>query len=197
VGCLHRRLLDGIQWRTVEQLFREQQCRYDGGIALQVLNTRTAADLCVCASDALAAKRRHLIASVPRLVIAVANARLFFRPKCDGGHRLSFSPSLLSRIEAISTDGAHGRQRSCGRRLRGLTPHVAVKLNLPTQSKVPHASHHFHPVLRDCLDLDSGMRLCAKGHAQPGNRRTLPPVRGLRGLHAPRAADREFKRASS
>jgi hypothetical protein len=32
--------LDGIQWRTVEQLFREQQCRYDGGIALQVLKSR-------------------------------------------------------------------------------------------------------------------------------------------------------------
>jgi hypothetical protein len=32
--------LDGIQWRIVEQLFREQQRRYYGGIALQVLKSR-------------------------------------------------------------------------------------------------------------------------------------------------------------
>src|SRR5262249_35378430 len=40
VGCLHRRLLDGIQWRIGEQLFRERQRRYYGGIALQVLKSR-------------------------------------------------------------------------------------------------------------------------------------------------------------
>src|SRR5215831_5311560 len=40
VGCLHRRLLVGIQWRIVEQLFRERQRRYYGGIALQVLKSR-------------------------------------------------------------------------------------------------------------------------------------------------------------
>src|SRR6516165_10811192 len=45
VGCLHRRLLDGIQWRIVEQLFRERQRRYYGGVALQVLKSRGRDDL--------------------------------------------------------------------------------------------------------------------------------------------------------
>src|SRR5262245_23544557 len=45
VGCLHRRLLVGIQWRIVEQLFRERQRRYYGGIALQVLKSRGRHDL--------------------------------------------------------------------------------------------------------------------------------------------------------
>jgi hypothetical protein len=42
VGCLHRLLLVGIQWRIVEQLFREQQHLYYGGIAFQVLNREAA-----------------------------------------------------------------------------------------------------------------------------------------------------------
>src|SRR5262245_32920368 len=45
VGCLHRRLLVGIQWRIVEQLFRERQRRYYGGIALQDLKSRGRHDL--------------------------------------------------------------------------------------------------------------------------------------------------------
>jgi len=40
VGCLPRPHALAIQWRIVEQLFREQQRRYDGGIALQVLKSR-------------------------------------------------------------------------------------------------------------------------------------------------------------
>src|SRR5215468_599226 len=40
VGCLHRPHAFAIQWRIVEQLFREQQRRYYGGIALQVLKSR-------------------------------------------------------------------------------------------------------------------------------------------------------------
>jgi hypothetical protein len=59
-------------------------------------------------------------------------------------------------------------------------PHVAVELN---QSGVPHASHHFHPVLRDCLDLDSCYRLRSEQNIQPGKRQhSLPQVRGLPGL---------------
>jgi transposase len=87
-------------------------------------------------------------------------ARLFFRPKCDAGHRFLFQ-SLLTSVQS---------ERS--------KTYVVVELNLPTQSEVPHASHHFHPVLRDCLDLDSGMRLCAKDHIWPGNHQTLHPGRG-------------------
>src|SRR5262245_60965896 len=45
VGCLHRRLLVGIQWRIVEHLFRERQRRYYGGITLQVLKSRGRDDL--------------------------------------------------------------------------------------------------------------------------------------------------------
>jgi hypothetical protein len=56
VGCLHRPHALAIQWRIVEQLFREQQRRHYGGIALQVLKARTATDLCVGASDALTAE---------------------------------------------------------------------------------------------------------------------------------------------
>src|SRR5262249_10768262 len=40
VGCLHRPHALAIQWRIVEQLFREQQRRYYGGIALEVLKSR-------------------------------------------------------------------------------------------------------------------------------------------------------------
>ena len=59
-------------------------------------------------------------------------------------------------------------------------PHVAVELN---QSEVPHASHHFHPVLRDRLDLHSRFRLRGKQNIQPGKRQhSLPHVRGLPGL---------------
>src|SRR5262249_16539053 len=59
-------------------------------------------------------------------------------------------------------------------------PHVAVELN---QSEVPHASHHFHPVLRDRLDLHSSFRLRGKQNIQPGKRQhSLPDVRGLPGL---------------
>ena len=59
-------------------------------------------------------------------------------------------------------------------------PHVAVELN---QSEVPHASHHFHPVLRDRLDLHSSFRLRGKQNIQPGKRQhSLPHVRGLPGL---------------
>ena len=36
----------------------------------------------------------------------------------------------------------------------------------PTQREVAHASHHFHPVLRNCPDLHSGMRLRAKPSAR-------------------------------
>jgi hypothetical protein len=42
VGCLPRLHVHGIQWRIVEQLFREQQHRYYGGIALPVLNREAA-----------------------------------------------------------------------------------------------------------------------------------------------------------
>jgi hypothetical protein len=56
VGCLPRPHALAIQWRIVEQLFREQQRRHYGGIALQVLKARTATDLCVGASDALTAE---------------------------------------------------------------------------------------------------------------------------------------------
>src|SRR5215471_13518056 len=48
VGCLRRPHVHGIQWRIVEQLFREQQRRYYGGIALPVLkleNTSTDASV--------------------------------------------------------------------------------------------------------------------------------------------------------
>src|SRR5262249_53367690 len=45
VGCLHRPHAHAIQWRIVEQLFREQQRRYYGGIALQVLKSRGCEDL--------------------------------------------------------------------------------------------------------------------------------------------------------
>src|SRR5262245_37974130 len=44
VGCLHRPHALAIQWRIVEQLFREQQRRYYGGIALQVLKSRRRED---------------------------------------------------------------------------------------------------------------------------------------------------------
>ena len=59
-------------------------------------------------------------------------------------------------------------------------PHVAVELN---QSEVPHASHHFHPVLRNCLNLDSRCRLCGRQNIQRSKRQhSLPQVRGLPGL---------------
>src|SRR5262249_13759613 len=58
--------------------------------------------------------------------------------------------------------------------------HVAVELN---QSEVPHASHHFHPVLRDCFDLHSRFCLRGKQDIEPGKRQhTLPQERALPGL---------------
>ena len=51
MGCLPRLHVLGIQWRIVEQLFREQQHRYYGGIALQVLKTREGVGRCIGTTD--------------------------------------------------------------------------------------------------------------------------------------------------
>ena len=59
VGCLPRPHVHGIQWRIVELIFREQQHRYYGGIALPLLNTRECVEECIGAADGGAAQTVH------------------------------------------------------------------------------------------------------------------------------------------
>src|SRR5262249_44891833 len=43
---------------------------------------------------------------------------------------------------------------------------VALAARALPKGRSPHASHHFHPVLRNCPDRDPGMRLRAKHSAR-------------------------------
>src|SRR5262245_23732349 len=72
VGCLHRPHALAIQWRIIEQLFREQQRRHDGGIALQVLKSRGRDDLSPLSSPR---KRGPITPASAILVAAVPGKR--------------------------------------------------------------------------------------------------------------------------
>jgi len=60
---------------------------------------------------------------------------------------------------------------------------VVLTAKSPPKGRFSHASHHFHPVLRNWLNLDSRCRLCGRQNIQRSKRQhSLPQVRGLPGL---------------
>ena len=86
------------------------------------------------------------------------------------------------------------------RRMRRLRKIVVLAARALPKGRSPHASHHFHPVLRNCPDLHSGMRLRAKPSARHSARHvgsTLPHERGRPSLRARRGANGARKQASS